>query len=111
MVVYFVDLSQLLQRSTSVTSSDGTDYMDSGPTSPTGLQMPTISLTGPAMTEHFLRGRSDSPEGDMTEFHLPLSEDGKPYDTTDVEEILETLKTTESLHEQADIIHYLFVAK
>ena len=40
-----------------------------------------------------------------------LSMNEKNYDGVDVEELLENLKDSDSLHEQADIIHYLYTTR
>jgi phosphorylase kinase alpha/beta subunit len=58
-----------------------------------------------AAPHHLLKGDDDESGDRIT------STNEKMYEGIDVSELIEQLKDTDSLHEQADIIHYMYTAK
>jgi len=63
-----------------------------------------FSHSHPTAAYPHLKG-ADEPSEDIT------SMNEKMYEGIDCEELVEQLKDTDTLHEQADIIHYLYTTK
>src|SRR6218665_883222 len=85
-------------------SSGSASPISSIPTSP-GIYGVSVSPPGPQVAAHpLLKGDDDTEEKIMTCSDAYAG-------GADVNELIQQLKEAESLHEQADIIHYLFTSK
>ena len=90
--------------------TDGPVDFSSGAGSPSipspGVTMPPGGLFGQSQppATHHLKGQEE-PSEDITSMNQ------KMYEGIDCSDLVEQLKDTDTLHEQADIIHYLYTTK
>jgi hypothetical protein len=71
---------------------------------------PGIGLTSPGLNIFQSTNHPHLKGDDECEDRI-LSTNEKNYEGIDVSDLVEQLRDTDSLHEQADIIHYLYTAK
>ena len=93
-----MDIATLFIVELSTSTSSDTTPLSSQPTSPNPY---FVSLSFP---HPHLKGENEAEEA-VTEYN------DEQFEGIDCEDLVEQLKDTESLHEQADIIHYLIMAK
>ncbi|KAL5012659.1 hypothetical protein ScPMuIL_011210 [Solemya velum] len=86
---------------------DGSSSKSSSPTSPTEEYHPLLHLRG------LNAGPSpvDTPPGSPKSQRKRHFQEGNHYENVNITELIEQLSQVENLQEQADIVHYLFVAK
>jgi hypothetical protein len=112
-IVYIFDWCSDSQLDMSNMSSGSGSPMSSMPASPGPISMPVSPGPSPMSPGVGLFGSSTHPhlKGDDECEDPIITTNEKNFQGIDVSELVEQLRDTDSLHEQADIIHYLFTTK